>query len=102
MLGAARWALVPALRAGCLLLPSTALALTPQVYDHGKFFDAKTIERANALLQKIEKNYKKDVVVVTFDQIPKDILDHIKYDPVNRKSFFQQWAKHEAKAETKT
>jgi hypothetical protein len=98
MLGAARWGLVPTLIAGWLLLPSTALALTPQVYDHGKFFDAKTIEKANDLLKRIEKVHKKDVVVITYDKIPDDVLARIKYDPKNRKSFFHQWAQHEAKA----
>src|SRR5580700_8054595 len=100
MLGAARWALVPALIAGWLLLPGTALALTPQVYDHGKFFDAKTIEKANALLDKIEKKYKKDVVVVTYDKIPDDVLKELSYektDPASRKEFFDRWAKREAK-----
>ena len=97
MLGAARWVLVFALDAGWLL-PSMAFAIVPQVHDNGKFFDADTVKKADALptIQKIQEGYKKDVVVLTYDKIPEDVFKHINYDPKNREAFFDQWARHEA------
>jgi uncharacterized membrane protein YgcG len=91
MLGAARWALVPALMAGCLLLPGTALAINPQVHDHGKFFDADTIRKADADIKRIEQKYKIDVVVETYDKIPEDLLSKFGYKENDRDTFFKRW-----------
>jgi hypothetical protein len=91
MLGAARWALVPALIAGWLLLPGTALAIVPQVNDDGKFFDAETIRKANAEIKKIEKAYKVDVVVETYDPIPEELLTKLGYKEDDRDTFFKKW-----------
>ena len=72
MLGAARWTLVPALVAS-LLWPGPAQAIVPQVYDHGKFFDAETVKKADAQIKRIQDKYKRDVLVETYDVIPPEI-----------------------------
>ena len=93
MLGAARWALAPALIAGwlLLLLPGTALAINPQVHDNGKFFDAETIRKADAAIKRIEQKYKIDVVVETYKEIPDDLLKKFGYNDKDRDTFFKRW-----------
>jgi uncharacterized membrane protein YgcG len=91
MLGAARWILAPVLVAAWLLLPATAHAIVPQVRDNGKFFDADTIAKANAVIKRIEEKYKKDVVVETFAEIPPDVKTKFNYTPETRDAFYHKW-----------
>src|SRR5438093_494833 len=96
MLGAKRWSLLAAVLAGWLLAVP-AQAVVPQVHDHGKFFDPATVEKANALIKKIDQTYKKEVVVETFRGIPEERLKKHPYQEPNnndkeyRKKYYDEW-----------
>ena len=63
----------------------------PQVHDNGKFFDAETITKANAMIKRIEEKYKKDVVVETFAEIPLHVKTKFNYSPETREAFYHKW-----------
>src|SRR5271155_5871466 len=91
MLGVTRWTVLPGLLASWLLLPAMAHAIVPQVRDNGKFFDTQTVDKANALIKKIEAKYKKDVAVDTFAEIGYEVAKRFQYDPKNRNAFYVRW-----------
>ncbi len=46
-------------------------AAEPKVYDNAKFFSDETVKQADYLLVLIQKDFGKDVVVETFESIPR-------------------------------
>src|SRR4051812_20137490 len=58
---------------GLLMAAPRALAIAPRVNDAGGFFDAATIERANAVIREIKDKYDKDLVIETYPAIPDNL-----------------------------
>jgi hypothetical protein len=77
-----------------LLVPTFARAADPQVRDDAGFFDAATIEKANAVIRQIKQDHGKDLSVETFGSIPPGLS--AQYDPQRKDEFFDRWAAQRA------
>src|SRR5262245_12301427 len=89
-----RWLVLPALVVGCagLLIPASAQESldAPRVIDGGKFFSKEVVEKADAKIAAIKRNYKKDLLIETFSEVPEKLRKD-KDDP----DFVRKWAKQQ-------
>lgn len=96
MLVSPRWALLPALVAGWLLLANPVSAITPQVKDDGGFFSAGTVAKADQTIREIKQRFNKDLVIETY-KTPKMGADEVKkMTKEARERYYENWAKTRA------
>jgi hypothetical protein len=98
----ARWMLMTVVLAGWLGTGEAALAANPRVNDEGKFFSAAAVEKANAKIAEIRREFGKDLLIDTVPAIPADMQDQLKQAQARsgkkgRGEFFQDWAIRRAK-----
>lgn len=94
-----RWALLPTLLAALLLMAGFASAVTPEVKDRADYFSKDAVEKANAEILAIKKEFNKDLLIETFPEIPADKkADYDPKDKEKRAAFFLKWAEERAKA----
>jgi hypothetical protein len=84
--------------AALLAWPGLAQALTPGVHDEAGFFKPETIDAANKIISDIKQEDKKDLLVETFLQVPKD-KEKEAADPDKKTAFFKGWAVQRARDE---
>ena len=70
-------------------------AVQAEVHDHAGMFSKSAITEANEVADRMQREYKHQVTVETFKEIPQDLKG--KYDEKNKKAFFQEWARKRAK-----
>jgi uncharacterized protein len=90
-----RWAMVPALLAGCLINTGAVFASAPQVKDDGKFFKADAIQKANDIIKEIERGHQKDLIIETMEKGPAG--SEAKPKGSERDQLFNEWARKRAK-----
>jgi hypothetical protein len=81
---------------GIGMLAGPARAAAPKVKDHAHLFPEAALTQAVEQLQEIKHNYRADVVIETFQEIPfhRDPWHKFKkMDPAARDAFFRNWAK---------
>jgi TPM domain len=87
-----------------LTLVGVVLAVyPPAIRDEGKFFKPETVEKANAKIHAIYKNYRKDVIIETYPSIPPEtekkfrgenkLAEDRKLDEDERKELFRFWSR---------
>jgi hypothetical protein len=69
-----------------------ARAATPEIVDKGKFFDADTIRRATRIINQIYHEFKREVVIETYETIPDAPRTKADEGP-----FFRKWARERAR-----
>src|SRR5205085_10116773 len=69
--------LLLALVAGWLTLPGTARA---DVKDEGGFFSKEAVEKANRRIAEVKEKHKKDLVIETYSEVPKELRADFKKD----------------------
>src|SRR5436309_2021594 len=86
-----RWILVAATMAASLLAVSSAsAALTAEIRDEAGFFSPEAIQKANAEIKEIKREFKRDLLIETFKSVPADRLEEFKkMDRKARNRFFQ-------------
>jgi hypothetical protein len=70
-----------------LLLASAASA---QVRDDARFFSPQTVARANETIDRVRQQYRKTVVVETYDAVPGNLQGDLQQ--LGRDRFYAQWA----------
>lgn len=99
MLLATRWALIPAVLAGCLLAAAPADAATPEVRDQANMFSAEAIKKANTVIADIKQTHGKDVVVETYATVPDGKAEQVRnMTREARNQFFRDWLAERARA----
>lgn len=95
-----RWLVIPSVLLGGLLLgPVRAASIAPEVRDEAGFFSPDAVRRANEVIQDIERDFKKDLLIETFPTVPADRAEEFKkLDSAGRKKFFSDWAIERARA----
>ena len=98
-----RWMLVAAAMAASLLASGSAsAALTAEIRDEAGFFSPEAIQRANAEIKEIKREFKRDLLIETYRGIPADKQEEFKKidrnDRKARNQFFENWALSRAKA----
>jgi uncharacterized protein len=93
----ARWALIPALVVGWLVLAGPVGAASG-VKDNGDFFGKDTVRQADTLIREVKDRFHKDVYVVTFKSIPGNRMEQ--YEAAKNKSeFYGEWVRELARSE---
>lgn len=80
------------------LLPAPSWARLPKIKDHARLFTAAGIEQAEELLQEIKQQYRKDVIVESFNKVPlhRDPWRKFsKMDAAARDQFLRDWARRD-------
>jgi hypothetical protein len=81
----------------CLWLTATATAVAPEIRDHGKFFSAEAIKKADERIAEISRKYDRDLLIETFASVPEGDVDKVKaMDAKERSQYFVAWAKDRA------
>jgi uncharacterized membrane protein YgcG len=92
------WIWIPALIASWLVTPSATIAATPEVNDDAGFFKPETLRRANRLIRAINSRHHKEVLIQTFQTVPKGKEEEAtSKDPAMRNRFFSEWGKQNAR-----
>lgn len=92
-----RWLVLPMLLLGGLglLAPTPIGAAGPpdgfRIRDQGKFFSKEALDKAEAVITTIKKDYKQDLLIETFAAIPEELKG--KYDEKAKSAFFENWAR---------
>jgi hypothetical protein len=68
----------------------------PQVQDAARLFTPETIKKANEVMARIKKRYKKDLYVESIKEIPAEWKS--KYDPEKKEAFFKKLVNARAEA----
>jgi hypothetical protein len=95
MLASLRWLAAPALLAGLvgLLVPADAGADGPpdgfRVKDGAKLFSKAAMDKAEKTIAKIKHDYKQDLLVETYAEIPEGL--RAKYKEESKEKFFHNW-----------
>jgi hypothetical protein len=72
----------------------------PEIKDEGGFFSAEAIEKANAEVKEFKRNYKKDLVIETYKELPEDKKEayaKVAKDQKGSARFFDEWGRARAK-----
>src|SRR5207249_735367 len=69
-----------------------------KVQDSAKMFSDRARQKADALIDEIKRQFKKDLIVVTFSKASESIKDVNVRDPKEKRRFFVKWAQDEARA----
>jgi uncharacterized membrane protein YgcG len=81
-----------------LMLPLSALALTPEVRDEGHFFKFDTVAKADEIIKDIQKTKKKDLLIETFPHVPAGKeKEATSTDHKEKDRFFSEWALQRAR-----
>src|SRR5262249_15458732 len=92
-------ALLPALAAASLALPSPVVAVAPEVRDEAKFFGPDAVKKANDQARELYRKHRADVLVETFPAPPDDQAEKVKaMSNEDREKFFRKWAAERAEA----
>ena len=95
-----RWAAIPAIVAGWLMIAGSAWA-APDVKDEAGFFSGETLKKANAMLQEIDHKHKRDLVIHTFKSVPAGMEEKAaSKDESVKAKFYEEWARELARDET--
>ena len=78
------------LAAPALALLLLASAASAQVRDDARFFNAQTVARANDTIDRVRQQYRKTVVVETYDAVPGNLQGNLQQ--LGRDRFYAQWA----------
>src|SRR5579864_6897407 len=71
-----------------------------EIKDDAGFFSQKALDKANARLDELKKEYGKEVRIETFKTVPGGKADEVaKMDRGERGKFFEKWARERATAE---
>ena len=68
--------------------------LAAQVSDEGAFFSAEAVEKADAKIKEIYRDYGRGLLVDTVGKVPDRLQD--KYKELGKKDFFTGWARQRA------
>lgn len=99
MLRATRWALMSTVLAGWLCLAAPIDAAAPEVKDEGKFFSAEAIQKANRVIAEIKQNYRKDLIIETYQTVPDGQADKVRQMKSDaRNQYFRSWTAERARA----
>jgi hypothetical protein len=77
-----------------LTLAFTASAAEPGVKDNAGLFKPETVEKVNAEIQQIHKDFGKELVIETYPTVPESLksdYEAVKDDPKKRAEFFSKW-----------
>src|SRR5262245_45920678 len=90
---------LPGVLTGLLLIAAPVGAATPEVKDHAGYFSNQVVQKANAEIALIKKDFGKDLLIESFPEIPADRkADYDPKDPSKRSAFFVSWALERARA----
>ncbi len=92
-----RWILAPVVLAAGLLSANlaAAAAVAPKVHDEAKFFSEDAIRQADRKILDIHREYKKDLLIETVPEVPKDLQK--RFTDEGKERFFQDWARDRAR-----
>jgi len=82
------WLVVPAVVLGNMA--GSALAATPSIKDDAGLFSEKALQSAREEIRKIERRYRRELVIETFAGIPRGINQE--YNLAVKDRFFSEWA----------
>src|SRR5262249_14034496 len=101
MFGVTRW--IPSALALAVLLAIAGVAVAwPLVYevkDDGKVLGEEVIKKANAEIKTIKEQFKKDLVIETYKELPaddKEAYEKVAKDRKETAKFFAKWAQRRA------
>jgi len=81
-------------------LANAAAANSAEITDSAGFFSRNALDKANAELATLRREYGKDVRIETFETVPGGRADEVaKMDRSERARFFDKWARDRATAE---
>ncbi|MFO0880472.1 MAG: TPM domain-containing protein [Gemmataceae bacterium] len=92
-----RWFALPLLLLGGLglLTPTMVGAAGPpdgfRIRDDGKFFSKEALEKAEAVISAIKKEFRQDLLIETFAGLPENLKS--RYNDKDKKAFFESWAR---------
>lgn len=69
-------------------------AVAASISDDGKFFSAAAVAKAEGKINEINRDYKKDLLIVTVAKVPEPL--QAKYKELGKNEFFVYWARKRA------
>ena len=83
---------------GAVAFGGNAFAAAPPIQDHAQLFSLATLREANEIVETIQTNYDKRLVIETFSSVPWTArLTHNFKDPQDRARYFAEWARRNAR-----
>lgn len=80
-----------------LLAVSPLRAAAPEIKDHANFFSSTAVGKANEEISAINRKYRKDLSIETFDTPPADQAEKYAQAGRARDEFYNAWARDRAK-----
>jgi uncharacterized protein len=97
MLASLRWFVTPAVLAGLIALTAAPPGRADgppdgfRIKDGAKLFSQEAMDKAEKTIAKVKREYKQDLLVETYAEIPESLLP--KYKAEQKRAFFSNWAR---------